>query len=302
MNIVETTDTSSNRRDQIANFAELLKNAPARLKVFGAIYYGKKQFKSVDEVAKKTGYSNKRVTEIAKPLAKGEKLFLQKREMVNGKKVTVYERIHFVVTNKSKILKLAKNPQKLKGYETKTNPRGNNQRSIRIHLAAPIRSGRVRFVRAEDIGEFAKVKKVKSIGAFTPARLSETAFKAGLVRLLGQTKVPKDWGGEMNDIFSTSVTVRGKKRRAAFALKGPAKSGPLVPKMMGKNGDQIQRLFKSPADLFIVQYEGEIKESIIDLMEQLAKAKSILGSDVYFAVLDDTDSKKLRTAYPKVFK
>lgn len=33
-----------------------------------------------------------------------------------------------------------------------------------------------------------------------------------------------------------------------------------MPGMMGKNGDQIQRLFNTPADVFFVQYEGEVKE------------------------------------------
>ena len=64
-------------------------------------------------------------------------------------------------------------------------------------------------------------------------------------------------------------------RREDVALKGPAKKGALVPGMMGKNGDQIQRLFNSSADVFFVQYEGEIAESVVEQMEKLAKVRAL---------------------------
>ena len=69
--VQQVSDTASNRRDQIANFAELLKKASARQRVFNAVYYGKKRFKTVEDVANATGFNTKRVTEIAKPLAEG---------------------------------------------------------------------------------------------------------------------------------------------------------------------------------------------------------------------------------------
>ncbi len=73
--------------------------------------------------------------------------------------------------------------------------------------------------------------------------------------------------------------------------------------MMGKNGDQIQRLFDSPADTFFVQYEGEIKESVVRQMEQLATAKSVVsGAQVLFGTIDETDTWRLRQAYPKHFR
>jgi hypothetical protein len=112
---------------------------------------------------------------------------------------------------------------------------------------------------------------------------------------------PKDWGGESNDIFTTRITVGGRRRRAAFALKGPAKTGPLVPGMMGKNGDQIQRLFTSPAQVFFVQYEGEIKESVVHLMSQLALAKAATEREVFYGVIDLKDTYRLRLAYPSAF-
>ncbi|MGA9507748.1 MAG: hypothetical protein WBV55_03780, partial [Candidatus Sulfotelmatobacter sp.] len=125
--------------------------------------------------------------------------------------------------------------------------------------------------------------------------------KKGIVKLLGEQLDPKDWGGELNDVFTTRMTVNGKRKRAAFALKGPAKKGALVPKMMGSNGDQVQRLFASPAQVFFVQYEGEIKESIVDLMARLAIAKAVTEGEVYYGTIDLVDTYRLRIAYPKAF-
>ena len=74
-----------------------------------------------------------------------------------------------------------------------------------------------------------------------------------------------------------------------------------MPGKMVKNGDQIQRLFDSPAEVFLIQYEGEIEESVVSLMERLATAKSILHGSVYYGIIDKDDTYRLRIAYPKAF-
>jgi len=56
---------------------------------------------------------------------------------------------------------------------------------------------------------------------------------------------------------------------------------------MGKRGDQIQRLFRSPADVYMIQYWGQIDESIIEQMEKLATAKSALElRKIFYGVID----------------
>jgi hypothetical protein len=303
--MTDVSDTSSNRRDQIANFAEILLNAAARQKVFKAIYHGKKRSKTIGEIAKATGYTAKRVAEIAGPLAHGEKLFEQGRERHDGKVTTVYKKIPFLTRNRRQILSKAKNRRALDRFHTKTNSkikinvRVGRGHKVTVKVPFQVRS---KFIRVEDIKEFSKAQKVKSTTGLSPARLSEANTKAGFLKLLGETKVPKDWGGENNDIFTDRITLSGKKRRAAFALKGPAKTGALVPRKMGKNGDQIQRLFDTPASVFIVQYEGEVKESVYKLMEELAKARAITGGEIFWTVLDDDATKRLRKAYPHVFR
>jgi hypothetical protein len=48
--------------------------------------------------------------------------------------------------------------------------------------------------------------------------------------------------------------------------------------------------------------QGQIDESIIEQMEQFAKAKSAVeGIAVYFGIIDGGDSNRLLHAYPKAF-
>ena len=83
-------------------------------------------------------------------------------------------------------------------------------------------------------------------------------------RSIGETGSFTDWGGERNDLFTSKIHLKGKRRAVAFAFKGPGTSGALTPRKLGKNGDQIQRLFLSPAEVFVIQYHGQIECSRTD--------------------------------------
>jgi hypothetical protein len=89
----------------------------------------------------------------------------------------------------------------------------------------------------------------------------------------------------------------------AFAFKGPATKGKLTPGKLGKNGDQIQRLFGSAADVFFVQYHDQIDESVVEQMKRLAIANSVTEDKlVMYGVVDGDDTNRLIAAYPKQFK
>jgi hypothetical protein len=302
--VVRVSDNASHRRDQIDNFAELLEDAPTRQALVRAVYFGKTRAKSVGYLAGELshqikGITPKRITEIGKPLV--NTAFGQERIIENGRKTTAYTKFDYIQRDLKEILNLANNKRKRAHYHTKSNPKnGVTGRSVTIKV--PFKP-KAQSLTVDDVNEFQKVKSIKEVPAeLSPSRLPEAVVKKGVVRLLGEALTPKDWGGELNDIFTTRATINGKRRRAAFALKGPAKKGPLVPKMMGTNGDQVQRLFASPAQVFFVQYEGEIKESVVDLMARLALAKAVTEREVYYGVIDLTDTYRLRMAYPKAFK
>jgi hypothetical protein len=301
--VLNVSDSASHRRDQIDNLADLFENAPTRQALAKAVNFGKKRVKSVAELAAKLSsefkktVTAKRVTEIGKPLV--NLAFTQERIVENGRKTTAYAKLdqHRV----REALTLANNKKKREEYYTKSRPRIKVVGTT-VTIKAPFKP-KVNTVYVDDVKEFQKVRTVKKIPTtMSPPRLPEAVVKKGIVKLLGEELDPKDWGGESNDIFTTRVTINGIRKRAAFALKGPAMKGPLVPGKMGKNGDQIQRLFGSPAQVFFVQYEGEIKESVIDLMARLATAKAITEREVYYGVIDMTDTYRLRLAYPQAFR
>jgi hypothetical protein len=296
--ILNVSDNTSHRRDQIDNLVDMLTKAPARQALARAVNFGKKRVKSVGVLAAKLSITPKRVTEIGKPLV--NHAFTQERILENGRMTTAYAKLdrHRDV---KKALELANNKKQRDAYHTKSRPKITVMNQT-IKIKTPFKP-KIDSLTVDEVKEFQKVKSVKNVPAeLSPPRLPEAIVKKGIVKLLGEKLDPKDWGGELDDIFTTRATIKGKRRRAAFALKGPAKSGPLVPKMMGKNGDQIQRLFASPAQAFFVQYEGEIKESIVDLMARLAMAKAVTETEVYYGVIDMTDTYRLRLAYPKAFE
>ena len=120
--------------------------------------------------------------------------------------------------------------------------------------------------------------------------------------ILGNRGTFKDWGGERNDLYTSHLMIEGKRHATAFGFKGPAKKPPLTPGKMGANGDQIQRLFRTDAQVFIVQFEGEIAESVIDEMRAMAVNKSAENrKHIYYGVIGLEDSHRLRAKYPDAF-
>jgi hypothetical protein len=89
---------------------------------------------------------------------------------------------------------------------------------------------------------------------------------------------------------------------AAFAFKGHGTKGKLTPAKLGKNGDQIQRLFEAPAQVFFIQYHGQIAQSVLQQMAMLAVAKSVMsGLPIWYGIFDGQDSNRIYTAYRSLF-
>ncbi len=289
------SDVSGNRNDKIVNAAKVLGRAEQRKKVFIAVYTGKKKIKRVSEIAALAGLERKRVLEEAKKLV-SEDLVEQLEEKIDGE--TAYRKLAFYSHNKNKIINLYKN-KNFEKFPTKTNPQINLST---IKLSFPKRFAKTKQVHIDDIVSFSKVRRVKE-NKTQNIPFYEKQFKSGIQKILGEKGKFTDWGGERNDLFSTRFRLNDKRINVAFAFKGKGFKGILTPKMMGKNGDQIQRLFTSPAEVFIVQYHGQISESVIEQMKSFAMNKSIAdGRTIYYGVIDGTDTRRLIAAYPKAFR
>lgn len=100
--------------------------------------------------------------------------------------------------------------------------------------------------------------------------VSEGQLKIWLADILGEPEVPKDWGGEQFDLWTDRVTIKGKRLRAAFALKGPAKFHAMTIADLGKNGDQVSRLANTVADLLVVQHCHAITAPVQHMLHAFA--------------------------------
>ena len=133
----------------------------------------------------------------------------------------------------------------------------------------------------EDIDSFQKVRDVnpamvRHLLTNGYLALSEDKVQTCLEQILEVPFHRKDWGGEINDLYTANVVVNGARRATAFLLKGPG-IGSKVMEIAdcGKRGDQIVRLFDTPADLFVVQYVGPIGDLLIkDVQGKVANLRA----------------------------
>ncbi|MCX5126865.1 hypothetical protein [Streptomyces sp. NBC_00347] len=98
----------------------------------------------------------------------------------------------------------------------------------------------------------------------------EDTVKHAFAGLIGESYVPKDWGGERSDLYTSRVFARGRQMSAAWLFKGPGYPRVMDIRALGKNGDQIDRLFTEPAELLVLQHCHQIKPSVVGMMDAYA--------------------------------
>lgn len=288
------SDARSNKEEQIVYAAEAIGSSKDRAAVFEAISFGRAKVKSVSEIAARTGLQRKRVLEEGRKLVNKQVV-----EQTTKGGETAYSKDSFLAAHRGQVLRLATNRKARAAIPKKRTPKPSGQ--VIVKSTVPARWVKTRLVTIDDIDSFAKVKTVAS-GTGVKA-LSEQKFKKGLQAVVGEKGTFRDWGGEKSDLWTTRLRVGGRRRSAAVALKGPGLRSKLTPARMGRNGDQIQRLFTSSADIFLVQHWREIDESVVVQLETFSKVKALAtGEEIMFGVIDGEDSKRIAAAYPKEFK
>ncbi len=289
MSPIPVSDFGSNRGDNIMTAVQSIGRSKDRLQVFQAICKGSRIKKNVTWIHKNTNLkTEKRVVEEAKELV-DHGIIEQLDEKIDGK--NTYRKIPFYCRNRGRIIALIKNPSKQKSYPTKTNP---NSRTIVVHTGKN-RLFNMKEIFIDDIKNFARVKKVKKVRPINPY---EQKTKDLLKKIFRENGKFTDWGGETDDLFTTRLEINGKRISVSLGLKGRATRSPLTPKKMGKNGDQVQRLFRSPAQAFIVQFNGQIDSSILEQLKEFSIAKSAKeGRTIYYGIIDGRDTARLFSAY-----
>ncbi len=289
---IDVSDAKSNSNDQIDYAIKNIGRSLDRLKVFIAVHTGKKRIKTATEIANMTKLNRKRVLEEAIKLANSK---IIKATSVNGERA--YERNDFYYSHKARIVSLIKNPKKQKNFPTKYSVKVTAPR-VTFSLSQVVRTASISI---DDIDSFRNVQGIKSRSK--KIDMLENDFKQGIKRIIGEPGEFKDWGGESSDLYSTRLRLNGRRRSAAMAFKGRGITGILTPARMGKNGDQIQRLFQEDAEVFLIQYNEQIASSVRGLMAVLAQTKSLqTGKKIYYGTIDGEESARLIAAYPEAFK
>ncbi len=158
----------------------------------------------------------------------------------------------------------------------------------------------------DDIDSFAKVRETSAVSVAPHLKagyldLSEETVQLALEEILAVALHKKDWGGEINDLYTSNVLVGGARRATAFLLKGNGlRKNVMEIGDCGKNGDQVVRLFQSPADLFVIQFVGNISEAVIRHAEgEVARLKT-QGRESQFLIMDGQETARLMAAYGKL--
>lgn len=156
-------------------------------------------------------------------------------------------------------------------------------------------------LEVHDIDEFREIKNVRfkdpSLELSINKTIPESKLKQFIAEIIGEANVDKDWGGEQSDLFTTQIHVNGERLRAAFVLKGPSKFHKMQMKDLGKNGDQIARLFDEPADIFILQHCHDISSAVIKTMDAFANQ---INRPRKYCIINGRDTLRLLKAYGKL--
>lgn len=86
------------------------------------------------------------------------------------------------------------------------------------------------------------------------------------------------------------MMIDGRQHSAAFLLKGPARFSPMTIGHLGKNGDQMTRLARSPADVLVVQHCHHVRPEVVEYLQGVA---SNFRHVRRYMILDGPDSYRL---------
>ncbi|NIL64712.1 hypothetical protein [Salinispora arenicola] len=148
-------------------------------------------------------------------------------------------------------------------------------------------------VYPSDIGQFSGIDFASPFAEAegeAVLRVPEDTVKRAFAELLGEPYVPKDWGGERSDLYTSRVFARGRQLSAAWLFKGPGFPRAMDVKALGKNGDQIDRLFTEPAELLVLQHCHQIKSSVVGMMDAYAHD---VRHPRFYMIIDGADTGRI---------
>lgn len=146
------------------------------------------------------------------------------------------------------------------------------------------------------VDQFAEVdfrSSVTSDELGTVLAVSEETVKTAFAAMVGEPYIPKDWGGERSDLYTSRLHVDGRPVSSAWIFKGPGYPRPMTVRALGKPGDQINRLFSEPAELLVLQHCHEITPAVVNMMETYAHD---LRNPRKYMIIDGADTARILMA------
>lgn len=127
--------------------------------------------------------------------------------------------------------------------------------------------------------------------------MPEASVKDALAEILGEPFVLCDWGGERSDLYTSRLFIDGTPVSSAWLLKGPSFDRPMTIAALGKQGDQIDRLYSEPAELLVLQHCHQVRTEVVNMMETYAWDMRRLRR---FMILDGSDTARILRACDKL--
>ncbi|MFC6157189.1 hypothetical protein [Kribbella jiaozuonensis] len=162
-----------------------------------------------------------------------------------------------------------------------------------------LKGARLPLIQLDQIDTFARVSEVppSAVMDLCPLDLLEDDVERMIATVIGEPFRQKDWGGELDDLFTQSVQLDGRAVRASFMLKGRGLGSVMKMKDLGANGDQVMRMVRQPAELFVVQHVNRIDASVYSHLEDAIVARRAEGHEVVGSVWDGVAVARLGVAY-----
>ncbi len=287
------SDTSANADEKIERAARVLRASTQNKEVFKAIYKGKKAWKTVEDIRGSVSNFN---TNTYKAAAKLYSEDIVEKKVI--KAVIYYGKKDFYKHNRQRILSLSANRTRLKTYPTK---RKHPARTSIIENYSFKSRPQAELLTIDNIDSFKAARSIASADVTSLKSMPERKVNRAICTIVNQSE-KKDWAGERNDIYTNNLVFKGKRKPAAFALKGRATKGTLTLNKMGKKADQVQRLFEGTAEIHFVVHHSDIDERVLDQMQAQAISKSVAtGKKIYYCPIDGKDLARLRAAYLTAF-
>ncbi len=130
-------------------------------------------------------------------------------------------------------------------------------------------------------------------------KYGETAIKEAFAKIVGESFVPNDYGGETEDLFTSRFLLNGERVQTSIILNGPGKVSAKETRMRDLGAsNQLERMMRTDSTkLYIVQSVKPVGQDIVNTFEAFIKDQRSKGNHCYYCIIDGQDTATILYAY-----